>query len=578
MAGFKPKTITEDERLVVRCAGLGDWAEFADTGAGRPVVRAAFLRRLMLGLKASGERWKVAPPGVRVRGARIEGALDLADCVGLPALSLEDCDIPDEIDLSCSRLARVSLRGSRISVVLARDAVIGGPFDVSGACPWPQATDAEPVAWIDAAGCTVEGDVVARGVLLRAPAKRAGVVPGDERYALRLRDAEVHGRIDLTGGSKAFGGVLFGGAHVRGNVLARGLKVTAGEGHAVSAQAARLDGVVLLDDGFSADGVVWLSGVRIGESLQCDSARLSNRSDTCSGAALVAGLAEIGGAFLLRDVRAEGRISLAGAKLGGNLECDRARLLNRTTNGLSDALVADGAEIGGAVFLRDGFTAEGRISLLGATLGGGLDCKGARLSNPTKDGSGGALVAANAVVGGDVLLCNRFNAHGRISFLGAKVAGTFDCTDAHLFNQTDDGAGVALAADNIEVGGDVMLRGGFVCLGRVSLYSARLRRSLDCTWATFINPADTAINAENAQVDGTVFLEGAAALGDFQFGHATVGEARSGASSNFPAPYVMATLSTATPVFVRRDWTRGSIGSGCPCAMSASVPRCSPGR
>ncbi len=78
--------------------------------------------------------------------------------------------------------------------------------------------------------------------------------------------------------------------------------------------------------------------------------------------------------MLLRNgFTAEGCVSLHGAKIGGNLECDGAHLANHTENGSGNALLAQGAEIGGAALLRNGFTAEGCVSLLDAKIGG-LDC------------------------------------------------------------------------------------------------------------------------------------------------------------------------------------------------------------
>ena len=107
----------------------GEVATFA--GMPPPVLRAAFLRHLLLGLPAgspgapAAEPWPVRLSGVRIHGARIEDTLDLADCAGpsgagLPGLALENCDIAAPIDLTNARLSRLSLRDSRIGEVRAR--------------------------------------------------------------------------------------------------------------------------------------------------------------------------------------------------------------------------------------------------------------------------------------------------------------------------------------------------------------------------------------------------------------------------------------------------------------------------
>jgi hypothetical protein len=78
---------------------------------------------------------------VHIANKYVKGKLDLADCTGvggsaLPPLSLENCDIPDEIDLSNARLARFSIRRTRITHIHARGVRIDGPFDFSEVEPY----------------------------------------------------------------------------------------------------------------------------------------------------------------------------------------------------------------------------------------------------------------------------------------------------------------------------------------------------------------------------------------------------------------------------------------------------------
>src|SRR5262245_55518410 len=137
---FDANDLTPHEHFVVERTRLGEVADFtpmAGDGEAKPAVRAGFLRKLMLELDPS---WAVRTPGVRLRGARIEGALDLTDCsgaggTGLPALALVGCDIPEPVDLSHARLARVSFKGSRLSRVIAVEAQIDGELDLCDVAP-----------------------------------------------------------------------------------------------------------------------------------------------------------------------------------------------------------------------------------------------------------------------------------------------------------------------------------------------------------------------------------------------------------------------------------------------------------
>jgi hypothetical protein len=295
---FDPAALLDAEAQVAARAARGEIAIF--DAASPPVLRAEFLRYLLLGLPAPCDPWPVRLPGVRIRGACIDGLLDFADCsgpgmTGLPALSLESCQIPAPVDLTNARLARLSLRDSRIAEVRARGVRIDGSFDVSGVAPLADA------AWIDAHAAVIDGDLLARGARLRSPPPRAGIAQRDARYALRLSGATIRGSLDLMGEFSAMGGISLDTAHVTGDVVARGARIGAGEGDALGAQAARLDGVVILADGFIAAGVIWLMGARIAGTLDMNAARLVNHAEDGSAVVLAVDTAEIGGSVLLRN-------------------------------------------------------------------------------------------------------------------------------------------------------------------------------------------------------------------------------------------------------------------------------------
>jgi hypothetical protein len=133
---FDSNDLRDSEHMVVQrtCEGLE--ADFSNVASGEP-IRAGFLRKLLLQLEP---QWLVRAPGVRIRGARIEGVLDLKDCAGaggdgLPALELLDCEIADLINVSHARLARLSLRKSRFVGLLGHGCVVQGAIDLSNTGP-----------------------------------------------------------------------------------------------------------------------------------------------------------------------------------------------------------------------------------------------------------------------------------------------------------------------------------------------------------------------------------------------------------------------------------------------------------
>jgi len=105
-----------------------------------------------------------------------------------------------------------------------------------------------------------------------------------------------------------------------------------------------------------------------------------------------------GGLFLRGGFHATGRVRLLGARIGGNLECDKGRF--EKIGGI--AFHADGVQVSGGFFLRHGFHATGQVCFIGATVRGDLDCEAGVFEN----GSDEALVFGRSAIGGDAWLPN----------------------------------------------------------------------------------------------------------------------------------------------------------------------------
>lgn len=255
-------------------------------------------------------------------------------------------------------------------------------------------------------------------------------------------------------------------------------------------------------------GGVRLLDARIAGQLNCAGATLADEG----GDALTADGAEItGGVFLREGFSATGAVRLLRARIGGPLNCRDATL--RNTGG--EALSADGAEIKGGVFLHGRFNATGRVRLAGAKIGGHVNCSGATLCNE----GGVALSADGAVIGRDLLLGDGFSAAGEVRLLGAKIGGQLNCTGASLTHEGGD----ALSADEAEIGGEVFLRADFSATGTVRLPGARIGGGLDCVGATLSNENGVALMADGAEIGGYVFLRQLSASGEMRIPGARIG-------------------------------------------------------
>lgn len=550
----------------------GKWADLSGQSPDNRLVSADFIRSLLLGLPLS-ERTRaeiaefqptyapftetgrpfsipVTSAGVRIRGAWIEGIIDLAGCLapgglGLPGLSLEQCrliglegaDVRDEtslrsLDISQSRLASLSLKDSMFSCLLARNAIIDGAVDISGARPlngwkprdWPGAdmeafcasvihttdtmletgqcpefvlpdTKAEPtdreddtvlgvgdICWVDMFGSRIGAGMTAIGVKLRAlparPRNHIGVLT--TRYSLRLEQIVMDGTLQAFGDSEFDGGLSINMADIRGDVWLGGARLTRGEGIALNAAGTRMRG-------FFAAG---------------------------------------------SPLRTVGELTLANARLDGDMDINRAQL----DGDGGDAFNANGMHLEGEAALHSGFCARGSVRFEDARISGTLDMREARLSGEGRH----ALHASNLVVGASILLSKDFRSNGCIWLYGADIGGNLDLNGAAIHGSVAENFQEGLKADNsapfinavsgtdLAVGDSVLIGREFKALGSLRFQRARIEKDMG-----FVHTAihemgmegskrpDDAIDLGWTRVNGTLILEDNQLRGKINLKHAS---------------------------------------------------------
>ena len=149
----------------------------------------------------------------------------------------------------------------------------------------------------------------------------------------------------------------------------------------------------------------------------------------------------------------------------------RSLLLNGSRVG---GIEADGIDVEAEVFMQDGFEAKGGVRLVGARIGGDLDCVKGTFFNE----DGYALQCDRMKVEGGVYLRNGFNANGMVRFLGVRIGGSLNCEGGKFYYKKKKGEdtkkGNALICDGMKVEGTVFLRDGFEARGGVRLVGARI--------------------------------------------------------------------------------------------------------
>jgi hypothetical protein len=161
-------------------------------------------------------------------------------------------------------------------------------------------------------------------------------------------------------------------------------------------------------------------------------------------------------------------------------------------------LKGDRAEVSGAVFLSDGFTAVGKVRLLGARVGGTLVC----IDGTFHNAGGHALDCDQAQITGGVFLSGGFTAEGEVRLLGAAIGGGL-WFDGGTFRNA---GGKSLSCDGAKITGAMFLRNGFTAEGEVRLVGTEIGGDLACIGGTFRNPGDDALALEGTRIDGTLWL------------------------------------------------------------------------
>ncbi|MGH4011953.1 MAG: hypothetical protein ACRDTH_27970, partial [Pseudonocardiaceae bacterium] len=322
------------------------------------------------------------PRGLRLRAARIRGRLDLDNLNTTVKLILLDCLLDGGITAEAAHLPGLSLRRCLLT---------------HPSKPALYADELRTDAGVSFEGFTIrarsaDGAIRLNGAHIGGQLDCSGAtITNSAGPALHSERLKINDNICLSGGFTAVGAGEQGamrltGAHIGGQLDCSGTTVTNGSGPALHGEHLHVDGNVLLRGNFTAHGdcAVRLRWAQVGGWLDCSGATITNSS----GPALMAGAMHIAGSVMLRagftaeGADKRGAVQLAGTRIGIQLDCSGATI----TNSCGPALHGERFYVGGDVFLRAGFTADGNgelgsVRLTGAHIGGQLDCSGALVAS-----------------------------------------------------------------------------------------------------------------------------------------------------------------------------------------------------
>jgi len=297
--------LTSVEQSLIDHVGRGEWLDLAkDEAVDEDAMRswgksrtcqARLIRDILLGRLAANPD----PHGLRLRGARITGRLDLENLTTDVNLELKDCFLEEGLIAGDARLFRVVLTGCRL------EHPTEAPLNaIRLSCSGLFLSEAVIRGHTEAGAASLLGAHIGRlecdGAILRndsGPALAADGLQVDQAMLLRGLTAV---------GNSGSGAISLVGAHI-GRLECDGAILGNDSGPALAADDLQVDQDMYLRNGFTAIGdgegsAIRLLGAHIGSRLECDGAILGNDS----GPALAADGLQVDEAMYLRGSTATG--------------------------------------------------------------------------------------------------------------------------------------------------------------------------------------------------------------------------------------------------------------------------------
>jgi hypothetical protein len=295
----------------IRPADMPDWPAHRE-------VRAELIRQLLLGRFELPDGAPADPGGVRLRGARIVGFLDLSEVEsGLP-LRLHDCQSTERIALSGARMSTVELTGHVGTRITANDIEVRRGLTLRN-CRFTS----DAYAAVILTNANVGGRLDLSGSRLSSFGGRALQAPG-----LRTGGGAFLNQGFVASGADENGAVAFIGATIGGALTMRGAQISCTSGPALVADYLTVHGSVFLDNDEENDVPFRASGRRETGIVRLIGAHITGRLVCSGGQVRVGDPADLGlnlsqtkvdGDLLLPASFTDGWLELNGLRYGGRV-------------------------------------------------------------------------------------------------------------------------------------------------------------------------------------------------------------------------------------------------------------------
>ena len=175
--------------------------------------------------------------GVRLRGARISGRLDLEAATLRCPLQLDNCYAPEPVIFTYATVSLLALTGCHLAGLTGDTLTVTKDLTLSGSA------FTGPFRLVSA---DIGGHLSCHGTQFTG-------ADGDG-YVLNAEAMKVGGGVFLDGEFTAAGAVRLAGADITGELFCRGAQLTGADGDALVAYGMKVGSDVFLDGGFTAAG------------------------------------------------------------------------------------------------------------------------------------------------------------------------------------------------------------------------------------------------------------------------------------------------------------------------------------
>jgi hypothetical protein len=209
-----------------------------------------------------------------------------------------------------------------------------------------------------------------------------------------------------------------------------------------------------------------------------------------------------------------GSLDLLSSKIDGSLICAGCHFVYPVIDDTKEPVVflGDGLTVTGSIFINEKAKFEGETRLVGAYIRGQLNCESSLFINnsstniPNYERGAIAFNADGIIVKGEIFF-HKAEFKGIVRLLGADIGGQLNCINSKFINSSSESISNAIAfgGDSLKAKGSVILENANTS-GEARFLGANIGGQLRCTGGIFSNKKGSAIILQGATINDVFYF------------------------------------------------------------------------